>query len=246
MAQDRGTARREDHPHRRLRQFLVDGRYRPLRPVLGDLLRPWPVDCWRPARQSRRRRRPLRRDLESRVHAIRAASRRRARRPAEAIDRHRHGSRAHRRGAARHARQLRHRSVPRADRGLGRSNRRAGHRRACAEPPHHRRPPPRLVLPHRRRRAAVERGQGLCASPHHAPRHAACAYPRRQGAAALSPGAGADRPDGPRLSRARAGPEPDRGDAEARGDPLPRDARARASPARRRDQGAEARRHALR
>ena len=42
------------------------------------------------------------------------------------------------------------------------------------------------------------------------------------------------------------GPEPDRGDAEARRDPLPRDARARASPARRRDQGAEARRHAAR
>ena len=41
MAQDRGAARREDHSHRRLRQFLVDGRHRPVRPVLGDLLRPW-------------------------------------------------------------------------------------------------------------------------------------------------------------------------------------------------------------
>ncbi len=92
-----------------------------------------------------------------------------------------------------HPRQLRHRSVPRADRGLGRSDRRARDRRACAEPSHHRRPFARLVLPHRRRRAAVERGQGLCAPPHHAARHAACAYPRRQGAAALSPGAGADR-----------------------------------------------------
>ena len=189
-------------------------------------------------------RRPLRRDLESRVHAIRAACRRRAHRPAQALDRHRHGARAHRRGAARDARQLRHRSVPRADRGLGRSDRRARDRRACAEPSHHRRPFARLVVPHCRRRAAVERGQGLCAAPHHAARHAACAYPRRQGPAAVSPGAGADRADGPRLSRARAGPEPDRGDAEAGGDPLPRDARARASPARRRDQGVEARRHA--
>ena len=69
----------EDHPHLRLRQFLVDGRHRPVRPVLGDLLRPWAVDRRRSARQPRRRRRPLRRDLESRVHAIRAASRRRAR-----------------------------------------------------------------------------------------------------------------------------------------------------------------------
>ena len=28
------------HPHRRLRQFLADGRYRPVRAVLGNLLRP--------------------------------------------------------------------------------------------------------------------------------------------------------------------------------------------------------------
>ena len=35
-----GLPEEPDHPHRRLRQFLGDGRYRPLRPVLGDLLRP--------------------------------------------------------------------------------------------------------------------------------------------------------------------------------------------------------------
>ena len=40
----------------------------------------------------------------------------RARRPAAAVDRHRHGPRAHRRGAAGRARQLRHRPVPGADR----------------------------------------------------------------------------------------------------------------------------------
>ena len=39
---------------------------------------------------------------------------RQARRPAEAVDRHRHGARAHRRGAAGHARQLRDRPVRRA------------------------------------------------------------------------------------------------------------------------------------
>ena len=56
-----------------------------------------------------------------------------------ALDRHRHGAGAHRRRAARHARQLRHRSVPRADRGLGRSHRRAcrraSRRRAIASSP---------------------------------------------------------------------------------------------------------------
>ena len=61
--------------------------------------------------------RPLHRDLESRLHAVRAAAGRQARRPAEALDRHRHGAGAHRRGAAGHPRQLRDRSVPRADRG---------------------------------------------------------------------------------------------------------------------------------
>ena len=45
-----GPARRADHPHRRLRQFLGDGRHRPVRPVLGDLLRPRRPDPRRPAR----------------------------------------------------------------------------------------------------------------------------------------------------------------------------------------------------
>ena len=43
------------------------------------------------------------------------AGRRRARRPAAAVDRHRHGPRAHRRGAAGQARQLRHRPDAGAD-----------------------------------------------------------------------------------------------------------------------------------
>ena len=53
----------------------------------------------------------------------------------QALDRYRHGPRAHRRGAAGHARQLRHRPVPRADRGLASSDRRAG-RRARTRPSH--------------------------------------------------------------------------------------------------------------
>ena len=46
------------------------------------------------------RRRPLRRDLEPRVHAVRAARPRRAHRPAQAVGRYRHGPRTHRRRAA--------------------------------------------------------------------------------------------------------------------------------------------------
>ena len=68
------------HPHRDLRQLLVDGRHRPVRPVLGDLLRPWPEDPGRPAGLRRRGRRPLHRDLEPRLHAVRAADAGRARR----------------------------------------------------------------------------------------------------------------------------------------------------------------------
>ncbi len=34
-----GLPDKQDRPHRRLRQFLADGRHRPLRPVLGNLLR---------------------------------------------------------------------------------------------------------------------------------------------------------------------------------------------------------------
>ncbi len=71
-----GLRRRQDHPHRHLRQLLADGRHRPLRPVLGDLLRSRRQDLRRPARLEGRRRRPLRRDLEPRVHAVRAAARR--------------------------------------------------------------------------------------------------------------------------------------------------------------------------
>ena len=46
-------------------------------------------------------------NLESRLHAVRAAAGRHPRRAAEALDRHRHGAGAHRRGAAGHPRQLR-------------------------------------------------------------------------------------------------------------------------------------------
>ena len=63
-----------NHPHRDLGQFLADGRHRPVRAVLGNLLRPWRQDPGRPAGLGRRGRRPLHRDLESRVHAVRAGA----------------------------------------------------------------------------------------------------------------------------------------------------------------------------
>ena len=47
-----------------------------------------------------------------------------AHRPAQALDRHRHGAGAHHRRPAGRARQLRHRSVPPSDRGVGRDLRR--------------------------------------------------------------------------------------------------------------------------
>ena len=50
-----GLLRRQDHPHRDHRQLLVDGRHRPVRAVLGDLLRPGRQGRWRPAGQRRRR-----------------------------------------------------------------------------------------------------------------------------------------------------------------------------------------------
>ena len=131
---------------------------------------------------ARSRRRPLRRDLEPRVHAVRAAGRRQAGAAAPPVDRHRHGARAHRRGPAGHARQLRHRPVPHADR---RDREASARRRATV----HRRSPRVIAdhlrahdLPDRRRRAAVERGPRLCAPPHHAPRHAPRASARRRGA----------------------------------------------------------------
>ena len=46
-----GLSDDQHHPHRHQRQFLVDGRHRPLRPLLGNLLRPGRDVARRPARQ---------------------------------------------------------------------------------------------------------------------------------------------------------------------------------------------------
>ncbi len=91
VEEDRRPVRRQDHPHRHLGQFLGDGRHRSLRPLLGDLLRSRRPYLGRSPGLAGRGRRPLHRDLEPRLHAVRAAAGR-AHRPAAAVDRHRHGA----------------------------------------------------------------------------------------------------------------------------------------------------------
>ena len=160
--------------------------------------------------------------------------------------RHRHGPGAHRRGPAGHAQQLRHRPVPRADRGRGARDRRRSRRRAIGVAPGDRRPSARHVVPDRRRRAAVERGPRLRAAPHHAPRHAPWLHAGRAGAVGLQAGADAGARDGRCLSRAGARAAADHRDAEARGRRASADAGHRPEAARGRDRGAERRRHAAR
>ena len=130
----------------------------------------------RAARLARRRRRPLHRDLESRVHAVRAAARAASAStlPRPSIDT---GMGLERIAAVLQGTHDNYdidlfRALIRAIADLTKVDRR---RAAQGLAPRHRRPSARLVLPDRRRRAAVERGPRLRASPHHAPRHA----PRR-------------------------------------------------------------------
>ncbi len=112
-----------------------------------------------------------------------------ARAAAQALDRHRHGPGAHRRRPAGQAQQLRHRPVPRPDRGGGARDRRRSRRPAVGLAQGDRRPSAHHLVPDRRRRAAVERGPRLRAAPHHAPRHAARPYPGRAGSDGLQAGA---------------------------------------------------------
>ena len=222
------------------RQLLGHGRDRPVRAVLGNLLRPRRPHPGRPARLGRRRGRPLHRNLEPGVHAVRAAGRRQAPRPAAALDRHRHGARAHRRRAAGHPRQLRHRPVRHPDPSHRRLDRRRRGRAAEGLAPGDRRSPARVRLPDRRRRAALERGPRLRAPPHHAPRHAPRRTARRQGPADVEAGAGAHARDGPGLSRTDPRRGADRRDAQAGRDALPQYAGARPRHPRRGQQGAQA------
>ena len=209
-----------------------------MRPVLRDLLRPRPVHPRRPARLARRGRRPVRRDLEPGVHAVRGRPARHARRAAAALDRHRHGAGALRRDPAGQARQLRHRHLPRADPGQRRGHRPGPGRPVPGQPPRGRRPSAQRGVPDRRRRAAVERRPRLRAAPDHAPRDAPRAHDGRARAADVPAGAGAGAPDGRRLPGTGARRGADRRDAAAGGDAVPPDAGARPAPAHRGDRTA--------
>ena len=234
------------HPHRRLRQFLADGRHRTVRAVLGNFLRSRRQDLGRTSGFAGSRRRSLHRDLESCVHAVRAARGRRSQSAAQTVDRHRRGARACRRRAAGQARQLRDRPVRRPDPRHLRTDRRRSERRAEGVAARDRRSPARDVLPDRRRRPAVERRPRLRAAPDHAPRDAPCAIARRQGAADAPSGLGAGARDGPGLSRIGPRGKPDRGNAAAGRDTLPQDAGARAVDPRREEQRPEKGRHVRR
>ena len=192
------------HPHRRLGQFLADGRHRSLRAVLGNLLRSWRQDLGRTSGFARAGWRPLHRDLESRVHAVRAArGGSRNPLPKPSIDT---GMGLERVAAVLQGKHDNYEidlfvALIRAIAELTGAD---PQRRAEGVAARDRRSSARVVVPDRRRRAAVERRPRLCAAPDHAPRDAPCAIARRQGAADVAAGLGAGARDGPGLSRTGA------------------------------------------
>jgi alanyl-tRNA synthetase len=202
----RSAAGRAHRPHRRqqgravrLRQLLADGRHRSLRPVHRDLLRPRRAHRRWPARLAGRRRRPLHRDLEQRVHAVRPPARRHlVPLPAPCVDT---GM-----GLERLAAMLQHvhtnyeidlfqalikacaAELDRHRRSENKSLRViADHIRACS-------------LPDRRWRAAVQRRPRLRAAPDHPPRPAPRLDAGRARAVLLQAGRHAGRADGRGLS----------------------------------------------
>ena len=173
--------------------------------------------------------RPLARDLEPRLHAVQPGRVGEDDAPAQALDRHGHGPRAHGRRDAGQAVQLRHRPPAAAHRARraarvealrrgGRARRLdAGHRRPCA----------RGHLPHHRRRDAVERVARLRAAPDHAPGHAPRPHARARAALPLGGDVDRGRDPGRRVPGDRRGPRARRRCREAGGGALQRDARPR-------------------
>ena len=173
----RRSARRADPAPRHEGQLLVDGRSRPGRPQLRDLLRPRPGV--RSRRRTGRRRGPLHRDLEPRLHGGRARPRRgQGELPdprAAAGQEHRHRARrgAGRLPAAGRRQRLRVRpalSHHRADRVADRTQVRRRPRRRHPVPGH-RRPRPQLGDADRRRRHPGQQQPRLRAAPAAAPGH---------------------------------------------------------------------------
>ena len=189
VAQDRRPARGADRPHSDIGQLLDHGRQRSVRALFGDLLRPRTFRGRRAARLPRRGRRPLRRDLEPRLHAVRAGGGRHRARPSTSVDRHRHGPGALLHGAAGRHQHLRDRSLPHPDRRQRRGAQVQGGGRGARQPPGDRRPPALRLLPHRRRDQPLQRGAGLCAAADHAAGHAPRLPARRERAGDAYPGA---------------------------------------------------------
>ena len=225
--------------------FWKMGDVGPCGPSLGDLL--GQGRGVRPRRRPGvRRRGALRRDLEPRVHAVRAAARRLDGAAAQAVDRHRPRPRAGAVGAAGRRLGVRPRRDPPSDLG----GRAAVPHRPTARPttsdvslrivaehcPHD-------DLPRLRRRVPLQRGPRLRAAAHHPARHPPRLPARRRGGRAAGHGRrggrddGADYPDDrgeprlrPRGDRARGGAVPR--DAEDRLGHPRRGARPRSSPVR--------------
>ena len=170
----------------------------------------------------------VRRDLEPRLHPVQPRRIGDPPSPARQARRHRHGLRAHVQPAPGRREQLRHRSLPAADRAHRRGDgRRPGIRGRTGAVPGDRRPRARPHLRHRRRRPALQRGPGLRAAPHPA-QGRPLRPPARPARAVPAQGGGAPRRlDGPRLPRdeAEGGPrghgDPGRGGV-LRAHPRPR------------------------
>ena len=169
-----GRARGPHLAPRRGRQLLARRPHRPLRPLLGDLLRPGPrVRLRQPRLRAGLRLRPVPRVLELRVHPVRRPGGRHLGAPSQEEHRHGHGARAHGRHHAGRAVQLRDRRAAQPGgrgRAAGRRDLRRG-RRDRPGPAHHRRPLPLGHLHDRRRHPAGQRGPRLRAPPPAAPCH---------------------------------------------------------------------------
>ena len=237
-----GLPDEQDHPHRRLGQFLGDGRHRPVRPVLGDLLRPRRQHPRRPAGQRRTR------TATASSRSGTSSSCSSSSWPTASASTCRKPSIDTGMGLERIAAVLQgmHDNYDidlfraliarrrRADRRRGR-RRAAGARTAssptiCA--------PSSFLIADGVLPSNEGRGYVLRRIMRRAMRHAAA--PRRARAADVAARAGAGARDGPGLSGAGPRRGADHRDAEARGDALPQDAGARPVAPRRGDRGAQA------